>query len=323
MKQIEKRGPTGARRAFDPLQEAELVRLGASRLDRQRATAAARELARTLETQASTAPWEVALTLLAFFAEDAGGRAPEPLRSPEGWSVRWDRLRDAWPAAQDLPRTLARLPRWLAVGARAQGDEVVAGPQLAGGELLAGVQIALERASVARIARDVLAALGPDVACEACGAHAAGVHLHRTRGLDELHGVMCPACGAVARSYWRYGEPDGLEALAPHALRLGLVAEATAQLAGTAIGFQMLPAERERLTAAKLRRRFAELYLEPYEVDLAGDSVGLAVGREELAPAARIAPADRLRFTVREGAGVTVEELLELLRARIERRFKP
>jgi hypothetical protein len=323
MKQIEKRGPTGARRAFDPLEEAELVRLGASRLDRQRATAAARDLARTLEAQATAAPWEVALTLLAFFAEDAGARPPEALRSPEEWSVRWDRLRESWAAAQDLPRTLARLPRWLAVGARAQGDSVVAGPQLADAALLPGVRIALERASVARIGRDVLAALGPDIACDGCGTRAPGVHLHRTRGLDELNGIACPSCGAVVRSYWRYGEPDGLEALAPHALRLGLVAEATAQLAGTAIGFQMLPSERERLTSAQLRRRFGELYLAAYEVELPPEAIGVAAGRGDLAPGARIAPGDRLRFTVAASAGATAEELLELLRDRIERRFRP
>jgi hypothetical protein len=323
MSRIEKRGPTGARRAFDPLAEAELVRLGASRLERRHASAAARELARTLEAQAAAAPAEVALTLLAFFAEEAGGRPPEALQTAEGWSLRWDRLRGAWPGTPDLARALARLPRWLALGARAQDDAVVAGPQLAETELLAGVRIALERGSVARIARGVLAALGPDVACEACGARAPGVHLHRTRGLDELNGIVCSACGAISRSYWRYGESDGLEALAPHALRLGLVAEASAQLAGTAIGFQMLPAERERLTAAQLRRRFAELYLEPYEVGLAPEKVGVAAGRDLLASGARLAPGVRLRLTVEAGTGTTAEELLELLRARIERRFRP
>ncbi|HEX9399194.1 MAG TPA: J domain-containing protein [Anaeromyxobacter sp.] len=323
MKQLEKRGPTGARRAFDPLQEADLVRLGADRLARSRATAEARELARTLEAQADAAPAEVALTLLAFFAEDAGGRPPDALLSPDGWSLRWDRLRAAWPAAPDLPRALARLPRWLAVGARAQGSDVVAGAQLGDATLAAGVRIALERASVARIGRDVLAALGPDLECEECGVARAGLHLHRTRGLDELHGVACPECGAILRSYWRYGEADGLEALAPHALRLGLVAEATAQLAGTAIGFQMLPAERERLTATALRRRFTDLYLAPYEVDLPPSAIGLAAGEGELAPGARVAPSDRLRFTVADGAGLGAEELLELLRARIERRFRP
>jgi len=265
----------------------------------------------------------VALTLLAFFAEDAGARPPEALADAAGWSLRWDRLRAAWPGAADLARTLARLPPWLAVGARTQGDDVLAGVQLAEAELAAGVRIALDRAEVARLARDVLAALGPELACEGCGARGPGLHLHRTRGLDELHGLACPACGRIARSYWRYGEADGLEALAPHALRLGLVAEAAAQLAGTAIGFQMIPAEREGLTAAQLRRRFAELYLAPYEVKVDPAAVGLAEGRAPLAPSARIGPHARLRFTVAPGAGATEEELLELLRARIERRFRP
>jgi hypothetical protein len=323
MSQLEKRGPTGARRAFDPLEEAELVRLGASRLERQRATPAARELARTLEARADAAPWEVALTLLAFFAEDAGARPPEPLRTVEGWSERWDLVREPWADAQDLARTLARLPRWLALGARTQGDAVLAGPQLLDASLLAGVRIALERSTVARIAQRVLAALGPEAACDTCGARGPGMHLQRTRGLDELHGIVCSGCGAVLRSYWRYGEADGLEALAGHALRLGLVGEVTAQLAGTAVGFQMLPFERERLTAAQLRRRFADIYLTPYEIDLAPSALGIAAGRAELPPGARLAAAERLRFTISAGAGVTAEELLEVLRARIERRFKP
>ena len=323
MKSLEKRGPTGARRAFDPLQEAELVRRGAARLERSRATAEARELARTLEARAGEAPAEVGLTLLAFFAEDAGGRPPDGLATADGWVASWDRLRATWPATPELARALARLPRWLGVGARAQGDEVVAGVQLVGADLAAGVRIALQRDAVARLARDVLAALGPEGACEACGARGPGVHLLRTRGLDELHGIVCAGCGAVLRSYWRYGEADGLEALAPHALRLGLVGEATAQLAGTAIGFQMLPLEREGLTAAQLRRRFADLYLAPYEVDLPAGAIGLASGRAELSPSARVGPGDRLRLTVAREAGLTAEELLERLRARIERRFRP
>lgn len=323
MKDLEKRGPTGARRAFDPLQEAELVRAGAARLARSRATAEARELARTLEARAAEAPAEVALTLLAFFAEDSGGRPPDALATAAGWAERWDRLRASWPGAPDLARALARLPRWLAVGARAQGDGVVAGPQLADATLAAGVRIALGRAAVARLGRAVLAALGPEGACAACGVRGPGLHLHRTRGLDELHGIVCPGCGAVLRSYWRYGEVDGLEALAPHALALGLVAEVSAQLAGTAIGFQLLAAEREALTAAGLRRRFADLYLAPYEVDLPVGAVGLAAGRTALAPGARLAPGERLRFTLGPEAGMTAEELLELLRARIERRFRP
>jgi hypothetical protein len=323
MSKIEKRGPTGARRAFDPLEEAEIVRMGASRLERQRATPAARELARTLEAAAPVAPWEVALALLAFFAEDSGGRPPDALVTAEGWASRWNRLRAAWPSAPELPRMLARLPRHLVLGARAQGAGVVAGVQLVDAALLAGVRIAMERESVAGIARDVLAALGPEEPCPECDGRAPALHLLRTRGLDELNGLACPACGAILRSYWRYGEADGLEALAPHALRLGLVAEATAQLAGTAIGFQMLPAEREKLTADRLRRRFAELYLAAYEIALPPDAIGVARGREPFAPGARLGWEGSLRFTMRDGAGPTEEELLELLRSRIERRFRP
>jgi hypothetical protein len=323
MGKIEKRGPTGARRAFDPLEEADVVRMGAARLERQRATPAARELARALEEAARTAPWDVALALLAFFAEDSGARPPEALATADGWASRWERLRAGWPGAPELSRMMARLPRHLAVGARAQGEAVVAGVQLADAALLAGVRIAMERDAVQRIAREVLAALGPEEPCAACRARAPALHLFRTRGLDELNGLACPSCGAVLRSYWRYGEVDGLEALAPHALRLGLVAEATAQLAGTAIGFQMLPAERDSLTADELRRRFAELYLAPYEVELPPDAVGLARGGEPLAPGARIGGERGLRFTVGGMNAPGEEELLELLRARIERRFRP
>jgi hypothetical protein len=323
MTKIVKRGPTGARRAFDPLAEGELVRMGAARLERRHATAEARALARTLEEIAGGAPWEVALTLLAFFAEDAGGRPPQSLAGAEGWAATWERLRPRWPAAPELPRLLARLPRHLAVGARSQGDAVVAGLQLAEAELAAGVRIALERAAVADIARAVLAALGPEERCEGCGAAGPALHLLRTRGLDERHGLACAGCGAVLRSYWRYGAVDGLEALAPHALRLGLVAEVTVQLGGTAIGFQMLPAERERLTAERLRRRFVDLYLAPYDVAMPADALAVAGPGGRLDAGARVGAAKRLRLAVDPEAGTTEEELLELLRGRIERRFRP
>ncbi|BDG04445.1 J domain-containing protein [Anaeromyxobacter oryzae] len=323
MGQMERRGPTGARRVFDPLAESELVRRSAARLDRRRATADARALARTLEDQARAAPWDVALTCLAFLAEDAGGRPPDALATAAGWAARWDRIRSPWPGAPELARALSRLPRHLALGARADGDAVLAGPQLATAELAAGVRLALDAAPVAAIARQVLAALGPEERCAACGAEAPALHLHRTRGLDTLHGLACAGCGAILRSYWSYGEVDGLEALAPHALRLGLVAEVTASLAGTTLGFQMLPAEAEGLTVARLRRRFADLYLAPYDVAVAPEAVRVTAAGGALADGARLAGKGRLALALEPGAGSTAEELLELLRARIERRFRP
>jgi hypothetical protein len=323
MREIEKRGPTGARRAFDPLGESELVRRGAARLDQRRATTAARELARALEDAARSAPWEVALTALAFFGEAAGARPPDSLAVLEGWAAVWDAVRAGWPDAPDLPHALARLPRHLAVGARTEGDEVLAGLQLASADLGAGVQMALERPAVGRIAAAVLDALGPTEACPGCGRTGPARHLHRTRGLDTLHGLVCAGCGAVLRSYWRYGEVDGIEALAPHALRLGLVAEVTAELAGTMVGFQMLPPEGEAFTAERLRRRFAELYLAPYQVALAPAAVQVLGDRGALGPGARLDGQGRLELAPAADARMTGTELLELLRARIERRFRP
>jgi hypothetical protein len=323
MTKMVRRGPTGARRAFDPLAEGGLVRMGAARLERRRATPAARELARRLEDAALATPAEAALTLLAFFAEEAGGRPPDTIAGAEGWTATWDRLRAALPESPELPRLLARLPRHLVLGARAHGEEIVAGVQLAEPELLAGVRIALERDQVVGLAREVLAALGPEEACDACGARGPARHLLRTRGLDERHGVVCAGCGAILRSYWRYGELDGLEALAPHALRLGLVAEVTVQLAGTTLGFQMLPAEREELTAGGLLCRFADLYLDPYEVALPRDATSVEAMRVGPLPAsARLPPRARLRLAL-DPSATTAEALVDLLRHRIDRRFRP
>jgi hypothetical protein len=325
MRELTKRGPTGARRAFDPLAESDLIRRGAARLEQRRATAAARELARHLEDQARAAPWEVALTCLAFFAEAAGARPPDTLANAEGWTAVWDALREEWPAAPDLGRALARLPRHLTLGARQEGEEVLAGLQLAAEDLAAGVQIALERPAVGRIGADALAELGPRETCAACGEAGPARHLHRTRGLDTLHGLVCGGCGAVLRSYWRYGEVDGLEALAPYALRLGLVAEVTVALAGTTLGFQLLPQEAEELTADRLRRRFAELYLTPYEVELEPRAVQVFAQDEDspLGPGAKVAGRGKLELAPAPDAGLTGPELLELLRVRIERRFRP
>jgi hypothetical protein len=323
MRELEKRGPTGAKRAFDPLAESGLVRRGAARLAERRATAAARELSRTLEDQARAAPWEVALTCLAFFAEAAGTRAPDVLATHQGWTAVWEAVREEWTGAPDLPRALARLPRHLTLGARSEGDEVLAGLQLAAEDLAAGVAMALERPAVGRIGAVVLAALGPVETCPGCGEAGPARHLHRTRGLDTLHGLVCAACGAVLRSYWRYGEVDGLEALAPHSLRLGLVAEVTAVLAGTSLGFQMLPDEAEALTAEKLRRRFAELYLTPYDVALAPAAVQVAGEDGPLGPGARVDGHGLLELAPAPDSGMTGPELLELLRSRIERRFRP
>jgi hypothetical protein len=316
------KGPTGALRAFDPLSESALVRRGALHLERQRATREARELARHLEEAAERAPWEAALTLLAFFAE-AAGRPPASLERPEGWAERYQHLCAGFPEAPSFERLLTRLPRHLEVGMRAGPQAVAAGVQLASADLAAGVRIALTRAGFARLGREVLLGLGPRERCRSCRRTALAVHLMRTRGLDELNGLVCPKCGEVLRSYWRYGEVEGLEALAPYALQLAAVAEQVVRLAGAAIGFQMLPAERQRLTAGQLRDRLLELYFTPYGLELAPSQVALQVGGRALASGAPVPERGAVKVALGARAVVTEAEALELLRSRIERRFRP
>ncbi|MFY0527470.1 molecular chaperone DnaJ [Archangium gephyra] len=309
-------------RVFDPVQESPLVRQGVLRLERQRATPAARELARRLEDAVTQEPWQVALTLMAFFAE-AAGRPPPGLDTTEAWAERYELLRELdMPEAPTYDQALTRLPRHLELGMRVMKKEVRFGLQLRDAELLAAVPLALQRADVAERGRSVLAVIGPQEQCKRCGEEVLLQHLLRTRGLDELNGMLCPLCAHVQKSYWLYSRSEGQEALLPHSLRLGTIVEQGLRLAGTTIGFQLLPEERETLTTAQLLQRFVDLYLQPYGVELDPAHLRLVQRGKELeteAPVTRGA----ISLKLEPGAGTSEKEVLELLRSRIERRFRP
>jgi hypothetical protein len=309
-------------RAFDPVLESPLVRQGVLRLERQRATPAARELARRLEDAVTQEPWQVALTLMAFFAE-AAGRPPPGLDSSEAWAERYELLRELdMPEAPSYDQALTRLPRHLELGMRVMKKEVRFGLQLREAGLLAAVPLALQRADVAEWGRSVLAVIGPQEQCKRCGEEVLLQHLLRTRGLDELNGLLCPLCAHVQKSYWLYSRSEGQEALLPHALRLGTVVEQGLRLAGTTIGFQLLPEEREALTTAQLLQRFVDLYLQPYGVELEPAHLRLVQRGKVLEPEAHVVRG-AISLKLEPGAGTSEKEVLELLRSRIERRFRP
>ncbi|QRK11552.1 molecular chaperone DnaJ [Archangium violaceum] len=309
-------------RAFDPVLESPLVRQGVLRLERQRATPAARELARRLEDTVSQEPWQVALTLMAFFAE-AAGRPPPGLDSSEAWAERYELLRELdMPEAPSFDQALTRLPRHLELGMRVMKKEVRFGLQLRDAELLAAVPLALQREDVAERGRSVLAVIGPQEQCKRCGEEVLLQHLLRTRGLDELNGMLCPLCAHVQKSYWLYSRSEGQEALLPHALRLRTVVEQGLRLAGTTVGFQFLPEEREALTAAQLLQRFVDLYLQPYGVELNPAHLRLVQAGKTLEPEVLIGRG-AIKLVLDPEAGTSEKEVLELLRSRIERRFRP
>jgi hypothetical protein len=309
-------------RAFDPVQESPLVRQGVLRLERQRATPAARELARRLEDAVTQEPWQVALTLMAFFAE-AAGRPPPGLDTTEAWAERYELLRELdMPEAPTYDQALTRLPRHLELGMRVMKKEVRFGLQLRDAELLAAVPLALQREDVAERGRSVLAVIGPQEQCKRCGEEVLLQHLLRTRGLDELNGMLCPLCAHVQKSYWLYSRSEGQEALLPHALRLGTIVEQGLRLAGTTIGFQLLPEEREALTTAQLLQRFVDLYLQPYGVELDPTHLRLEQRGKVLAPEAPVVRG-AISLKLEPESGTSEKEVLELLRSRIERRFRP
>jgi hypothetical protein len=318
-------GSAGARRRrADPLAASPLVRAAATSHDPRRATPAARRLARALaEDAAREVPWVAALTLLAFFAE-AASRPPEALATRAAFEERWDALRARWSGSPDLGRALAQLPPHLEVGLRAAPGAIDAGVQLASAELLTGVRLALDDARVREVARAALGVLGPRQRCAACGEEGYAVHLVRTRGLDDIHALACARCGALLRSFWRYGPPEGLEALAPLAVEVGAVAEIRLRLAGAAIAFQLLPGERARFTVGDLERRLRELLLAPHGLAPPAGALAFRAGRARLAPD-RPVPAGRALSAGLDagGPGVASDEaaLLAALRASIARRF--
>lgn len=317
-------GGSGGRKlkAFDPVLESPLVRQGVLRLERQRASVAAHALARELEEAVTREPWQVVLTLMAFFAE-AAHRPPPGLASSAAWADRYALLRAELPEAPDFEAALTRLPRHLELGLRLQKETVRFGVQLKDAELLSAVPLALQRADVAEWGRRVLAVLGPREKCRRCAEEVHLVHLLRTRGLDELNGQLCPRCFGVQKGYFVFNmAPEGQEALLPHALRLGAVVEQGVRLAGASVGFQFLPGERAALTVEQLRQRVVDLYLKPYGVELAPEQLRLSRSGAVLAPEAPV-PVGVVTLTLTEQAGTTERELLELLRSRIERRFRP
>lgn len=285
-------------------------------------TRAARALAARLAVEArGPTPWTAAMTLLAWLGEEAG-RPPAPFEDAADLAARWAALCEGWPGAPDLAGALTELPRSVEIGLRAWDDGVAAGLQLTAPDLAAGARAALGDDGVRKLAARVLLALGPREACRPCDRTVQAVHMLRLRGVEEVHGLACPRCGAILRTFFVYGPPEGLAALGPAALACGLVAEQSVRLDGATLTFQMLPAERERLTARALLRRVTELCLVPHGLELPRGALTVLAGRTPMAAGARVPEGTRIRLACSPSAGVSEKELVRLVRAGARRRFR-
>ena len=282
----------------------------------------ARTLARRLvEEAAAPAPWQAALTLLAWLGE-AAGSPPPPFASTAELAERWDAIRAGWDVAPDLGRALADLPREVELGLRLGREGIVAGLQLAGSELAAGVPIALADERLQALAARVLLALGPRERCRSCEAEVYAVHLLRLRGLDEVHGLACPACGAVLRTFYQYGPAEGLAGLVPLAVDLGVLAEQEVRIGRSSMTLQMLPAERRRLTARALLRRLRDLCLTPHGIELPQSALRLRAAGAVLPAGARVPEQARVELVAGAEASLAGRHLARAIRDGAKRRFK-
>lgn len=310
------------RRGWDPISESMLVRKVRGRLSGGALTPAARSFARVFTANAqSDEPWEGALAILALASEVAGDEI-EPLSSMRALAERWDVLREDWCAAPDLGGAISMLPRQLEVGLRLHRDRLLAGLQFSSPDLAAGVLSTLGGEEARALARRVLSVLGPVERCSSCRADQYAVHLLRVRGVDEVHSLVCPTCGRVLKSYWRYGEPEGIEVLSSLALAVGQVVEQGVRLSGATLVLQMLPAERHQLTALGLLRRFQEVFLLPNGVDLPVEMLTLTVSRTRLAESALVPLGGRPVIAPLPGASLDAADLLAKVRSRVSSRFK-
>jgi hypothetical protein len=296
-----------------------LLRKAVARLGKARATEDAIRLESELRRRASSAPWQVALSVFAFFAE-VSVEPPPGLSTLAAARDRYERLRVTWSSAPPFERAITELPPFLELGLRAYPKRLGFGLQMKHPWALGTAARALCTPELSGLARRVLEVMGPSERCSACGKVSFLVHLFRTRGMDEVHGLVCPACAAIQRSYRTFGAPLGLEALAPHAVALGLVDEQAVRIADATIVLGFEPKERKALTAKHLLERIALLHFDGPAKGLLRHA-RLRVGKAPLSPSAPVQKGAKVRLVLARGAPLGEKELVRVLRAEARARY--
>jgi hypothetical protein len=292
----------------------------AARPDQEPVTDESRRVASRLEALAASHKWQVVLSLFALFAE-VSPEPPPALSTFADVRASYEVLCAADPSAPTFDRALVDLPPHLEVGMRSYPRRLVFGIQAKRREQLAGLRLALDSAACKPIARAVLAVMGPLERCDGCRESQPLVHVFRARGIDEVHALSCPACGALHRSYRSFGAPAGLEALAPYAVALGLVVEQPVAIGTSTVVLGLLQKETRRLDTRFLVDRVATLLLDELSPELR-EYAQLTANRKVLPPSARIHPGMRLRLTMRKGAPLSMKELERELLLRARSRFR-
>jgi hypothetical protein len=296
-----------------------LLRKAVTRPEKIRATEEATRFESDLRGRARTVSWQVALSVFAFFAE-VSAEPPPGVSTLAATRDRYERLRVGWPSAPPFERAISQLPSFLELGLRAYPKRLGFGLQMKHAWALGSVRRALCTPQLLALSRRIIEVMGPSERCSTCGKVGFLLHLFRTRGLEEVHGLVCPACTAVQRSYRTFGGPEGLEALAPYAVELGVIEEQPVRIADATIVLGLRPSERKGLTAKRLLERIGALHFDGLKDDLS-QYVRLRQGQQLLPPSSPVRPGAKIRLVLAKGAPLREKELVRLLRARTRARY--
>jgi hypothetical protein len=310
-------------RVFDPYDDKRFVRLGLEHLASLRLSPDAQREAEWLTGLAESAPALLRLLLMTYAAE----LSPLPLPGLETYddiALRFQRF----PGAEEitLEDALVELAERLEYGLRrTSARRAHAGLRLRSALTRQAIPAALRAHAVRRAFKEVLSVLDERITCSACASEVFGVPLFRTRGLDDLRSLVCPACGHTQKSYWLPKGKDVQAILNDAFLELELVTEWSLRLARTSVAIQLVDAQVEAMTVGDLKERLFTDVFDRHDLGVERSQVTLEQGGEPVDEAAELDAIDERAFTVifAEDAPVSVADAVEMLRHRIRMRFKP
>ncbi len=310
-------------RVFDPYDDKRFVRLGLEQLAAlQLAPAALREAA-WLTDLAEQSPPLVALILMTYAAE----LSPTPLPGLETYDDIALRFRHfAGDAAITIDDGLVELAERVEYGLRrTSARRAHAGLRFRSALTRQAIPGALRSHAVRRVFKAVLAVLDERITCPSCAGEVFGVPLLRTRGLDDLRSLVCPACGHTVKSYWMPKGKDVQAILNDAFLELELVSEWSLRLAQTSVAIQLVDAQLDTMTVGDLKARLFSDIFEKNHLGVERAHVALEQAGVPVAEETSLLDVDERTFTVTftPEASVPVADAVEILRHRIRTRFQP
>jgi len=288
-----------------------------------RASAEARRRAEWLVAESETRPALVRLVLFAYAAELVP-HGLESLASLEGLRARF--VAASGGREGHLEETLVDAVELLEFGVRRAGaTRVQTGLRFRDAALAEGVPLALQRHGLRAEFRRVLATLGESAHCPGCTRDVFSLPLYRLRGLDDLHALVCPACGHTLKSYWMPKGKDVQAVLNDAFLDLELLTEWTFRLGRASVSTQLVPAQLETTSVQELKRRFVADVLVRHGVDVREKQVRLLQARKPVLERRLLADLPSRTFSVAfaQGTKVSLADALEQVRFRIRTRFRP